>query len=298
MEVANVLLDTSELYGIYRTLQSIPYDNIVIVIDGIPTRSNTILSSYKGNRSKDDTSEGYTISQKDIIKSLTCASELLKKSIHVVCSPCQETDEVISSIVHEAVSLLPNNHIFIDKLNSKSFKDDRCLKKYDDASKTKFHVEPGSKIVIASTDGDFIQLQRYPNVYIDTSMTGKEVSNTRSSKSTCGLTPIQTIMYKAIFGDSSDNIPAVYLSSKQKKEVLDLISSVKSEEDLETILNSIMTSPKTEIETLLFSQRKTIRTNLQVTQLKFVSFPYELHYNFDTKAYINKYKVRIRCYKD
>lgn len=298
VESSGVMTDTSVLFGFARILPLLPYKDIIIVLDGIPTISKSILPGYKGQRLHDDQKEGTSISHVELVTWLSNVGRVINKNISVVCSPCQETDEVIASIVYQAIDKLPKNYKFVAMLHSKPITEDRVLAKYESLATSNLVVEPNSKCVIASTDGDFLQLQRFLGVYIDLSLTGKDVSNKHTSKSTDGLNPLQTILYKTVFGDVSDNIPSVPTTPKQKQQVKDYIKSVLSEEQLNKCLNNIWNSPTNEVEAFLYGYRRITKINYEVAHLEFRGYPLLLYKECDPFNLLNKYKVRMRCPKN
>lgn len=297
VENRGVVTDTSVLFGFARVLPLLPYNDIVVVLDGVPLISRRILPAYKGQRLHDEQSEGTRISNIDIVRWLSNVGTILNKTISVVCSPGQETDEVIASIVYRAVGKLPSNSRFIDMLYKKPIESDRMLKQYADLQTEEFIVEENSRCVIASTDGDFLQLQRFDNVFIDLSLTGKDISNKHTSKSTDGLSPVQTILYKTIFGDVSDNIPSVQVNSKQKAQIKEWIKKIDSEETLNKALQAIWVNPTSELELGLFGQRRITKINYEVAHLVYRGNPIKLSESEEPLKLLNKYKIRIRCPK-
>lgn len=297
VEIGGVKYDTSVLYGFVRCLKSIPSDDIVIVLDGTPLVSKALLPGYKGNRNHDDQNEGATLSTKEVISVLLNMGDILGKTINVVCSPGQETDEVIASIAYEANGPRLVKPGLTSMLFTKDYEVDKRLVKYKDMDQGEFHVNRGDTIIIASTDGDFLQLQRFPNTFIDLSLTGKDVSNKHTSKSTAGMTPEQTILYKSIFGDVSDNLQGVSMSSSKKAEVIEYIKYVECMGDVEISLDNIFAHPTCNVEKFLYEHRSTIKVNYKVAFLEFRSYPRKLYMKCDPYEILNKCKIKLRCQK-
>ena len=302
-DVNGVQVDTSVLVGFIRCLKANLADDIAIVLDGVPTQSNSVLPSYKGQRINDDLSTVIGVPKLEVIKFLTKIGPLIGKNIVVLCSPGQETDEVISSMVHHITGHLPNRHLFISRLNTKPLESDRMLKYLTgDKYQVSQYVPNCEGAIIASTDGDFIQLQRWANVCIDTSSSGKEISNTRTSKSTSQLTPIASIAYKAIYGDVSDNISANKLPWK-KDDVIRLLNEyLKTEDDLnkfkESISNGNFIGLSGQVlkvaKYLNESCKKQFDINWTVAFLTFRSYPLKIEYpDYDIKDTIDRYKLKV-----
>ena len=123
--VNGVTIDTSVLVGFIRCLKANLAEDIIIVLDGVPEQSKKVLPSYKGQRMHDDLSLSIGVPKLEVVKFLTKIGSLIGKNIKVVCSPGQETDEVVSSIVHHITGNLPPRATFIDKLNSRELSSDR-----------------------------------------------------------------------------------------------------------------------------------------------------------------------------
>lgn len=301
ISINGVDVDTSVLVGFIRCLKANLANNIVIVLDGVPIQSKRVLPTYKGQRSHDEIPSMIGVPKLEVIKFLTRFGELINKNIKVVCSPGQETDEVISSIIHHITGHIPNRADFISKLNSRPLNSDRILKYLDaDGVITETYKPNCSSAVIASTDGDFIQLQRWDNIFIDTSSSGKEISNIRKSKSTSEVSPLASIVYKAIYGDVSDNIPAIKMPWKKEDVINRLNKYIKIEEDLNKFYDSCMQDRPfivglRDITNYISRFAKfQFEINWAVAFLTFRSYPIKLYYpNYDIRDTIKKYKLKV-----
>lgn len=295
-EKNGVKISTSVLVGSVRSLKSNIYDNIVIVLDGYPSRSKKILPSYKGTRVKDETFVSLGIPKLETVQFLTKIGERIGKNVSVVCSPMQETDEVISSLVHHISGNLPSKASFISKLNQRSLLDDKMLSSLQPGVETSLFIPSEGTSIISTTDGDFIQLQRFDNVYIDKSTSGKEVTNTWTSASTHSLNPYATIIYKSIYGDVGDNIPPICPTDK---EVLRDISKINSIEDVRLLRESVDSEVKLpkRLEYLyksIIHHRTQFIINYEVAFLKFISYPIKLSYpEYRIEDTIEKYNLKV-----
>lgn len=298
--VNGVTIDTSVLVGFIRCLKANLANDILIVLDGVPMQSKSVLPSYKGQRMHDDMATNIGVPKLEVIKFLTGIGPLIGKNVKVLCSPGQETDEVIASIVHHVTGNLPKRAEFISALNTRDIDSDRMLRylNKDGLNLAKYVPEEYQGVIIASTDGDFIQLQRWEGVYIDTSSSGKEISHNRTSKSTSGLTPIASIAYKAIYGDVSDNIPSNKIPWKKEDVVSKLNAKITTEQELFNFRNACVSGGDCTYPELANYIRlncaKQFEVNWDVAFLKFRSYPLEVSYpEYDIRNTISKYKLKI-----
>ena len=188
--VEGVLLDTSVLTGYIKSLRANIFNNIVIVLDGVPLRSKAILPNYKGTRLNSE-NINLGIPKLEVIKFLTAVGPLLGKTINVVIAPGQEADQVISSIAHLAqYDKIPEDYQFLNSISYLPLDADKVLKYLN---VPELDMEPyypiKENVIIATTDSDMAQLQRFSNVYIDTSTSGKAVTDTRTAKAVQSLNP-------------------------------------------------------------------------------------------------------------
>lgn len=300
VSVNGVSIDTSILTGFIRCLKANISNDILIVLDGVPLQSLSVLPGYKGQRQHDQTPSGLSVSKLEVVQFLTKVGELIGKNIKVVCSPGQETDEVISSIVHHVTGHLPARAEFISKLNTRKLSSDNMLKYLDSGVITTKYIPNYQGVIIASTDGDFIQLQRWQGVAIDTSNSNKRVSRETTSKSTSGLSPVASIVYKAIYGDISDNIPAIKVPYKKDEVLHSLNNHIKTDEDLLRFYTactggSDKSSPLSILESYIHKNcLKQFQVNWTVAFLTFRSYPLELWYpDYNIQDTIRKYKLKI-----
>lgn len=305
VENKGVEVDTSILFGFTKALRENPFQDICIVLDGFPSRSSAALPSYKGQRMHDDEKACISVPKLEVIQYLTSVKDILKKNIFVVCSPLQETDEVIGSIVHRICHKEPPRASFISKLNTRSLSDDKMLSYLcvGSPSLTQLNLSNYDTAVIASTDGDFLQLQRWGNVSIDLSTSGKQISNATTSKSTSDMTPIATIPYKAIYGDTSDNIPTNRISWAKDRVLKTLNSFVTTDETLKDFYNACVTGNCTKLQLQLAQLAKVVhyeccdgfKRNWVVAYLEFRSDPFMISFpDYDINTTITKYKIKVR----
>lgn len=300
--VNGVEVDTSILYGFIRALKSNIATDIVIVLDGVPYKSLSVLPEYKGQRMHDETSNSVRVPKLEVVQFLTKIGPKIGKNIKVVCSPGQETDEVIASLVHHITGNLPPRHLFLDKLNTKEIPSDRMLQYLakDMYIKTKYIPDEYDTVIIASTDGDFIQLQRWDNVFIDKSSSGKEISSHVTSESTCGTTPLASIVYKSVYGDISDNIPSIKVPWNKDKFISDINKYITSDEDLQRFFlestTGVISNWNLSYAAKFISKNcsKQFRTNWTVAFLVFRSYPFALEYpSYNIESTLKKYNLKV-----
>lgn len=303
VNVNGVVVDTSILYGFTKAIRENPFSDICIVLDGVPSRSKEALPSYKGQRMHDDESNHISTPKLENIQFLTQLGKVFNKNVFVVCSPLQETDEVIGSIVHRICHKTPARASFISRLNTRDIKDDRMLRYLNTPSLqlSQHSFEEYDSAVIASTDGDFLQLQRWDGVSIDTTTSGKSIASDVTSKSTAGLSHIATIPYKAIYGDMSDNIPTNNLSLS-RNEVLKTLNLIKTDEQLIDFYNSCTSGRQAELPLPLKVLAKTIyheclsgfKRNWVVAYLEYRSDPFIITFlDYNIKDTATKYKIKL-----
>lgn len=306
VEVEGVRINTSALEGFVYSLRAIPFDDIMVVLDGLPQHSNTILPNYKGTRNH-ESDEGLSVSKLEVAQFLTRAGERVGKTVTVVCSPLQETDQVISSVVHYVCKRLPQRWRFMHTLNTKPIEDDPMLRRYAPVTLSPLNTEyldQFDSVVIASTDADFVQLLRFGNVYIDTSTSGTKICAERVTDSTAQMSPVASVVYKCIFGDSSDNVPSIpMVDTKRAKSVISDISDERQMMDFFEIMDNGRTSGESSLspsqsrlalEIYASPYRSMFRVNRDVTFCIFWSLPSVLSYpDYDIEKTINKYRLRV-----
>ena len=270
--------DTSVLFGMFKSLKTLPYKHIAIVLDGYPLRSMELLPSYKSGRVHQLQSK-LQIPQ-HILLSLCCEyGSKLGKDVHIVCSPCQETDEVIASLVLGRVAP-PSDKELLSMLNTKPFEDDPFLKKYHTHVVKTSQFSPIRDVdIIASTDGDFIQLQGYPSVFIDKSTSGHSVSNQVTSKSTASLPPFASLVYKAIYGDSSDAVKSVRYRLPKTK-YLPYLKDIDTLDKVTDAYNQCTgkTPPLNPLFQEVVCYKENFLRNWEIVKLKYISEPFEIFF--------------------
>lgn len=300
VNVNNVTIDTSVLVGFYRALKANMFSDICIVLDGFPQQQYQLYPAYKGTRNHSD-SENISVPKIDVIRFLTKVGILLGKNIFVACAPCQEADQVASSIVHIITNNLPNKHSFIDKLNQKSLEEDNFLRYLKIAELSNIDFSKYDSVILGSTDADWLQLLRYSNVYIDKSTTGKEVVEYKTADSVNQCEPIAIPVYKTLFGDESDNIPPISLKLNKAK-LLPLINGwCKSINEIQSFRNCVFKTDNPQwlnsIAQHLLNDPKLhseFNRNWDLTYLAYYSNPKKLEFNdCDVYSIASKYKIRI-----
>ena len=196
--------------GFIRSLKSLVYTDILIALDGVPRMFSTWLPQYKGQRVKEP-HEGVGFPRAEMIKMLTVLGKMIGKNIQVVCAPGQEADQVISSICYLVKYKESPKWRKSTAFNSLLFpiKDDYMLSRYaEDSTMELINVDEFDSVVIGTTDSDMHQLKALGEVYLDSSTSGKGLTFYDSTPAAvCHLPPHCIGAYKAIVGDTSDNIP-------------------------------------------------------------------------------------------
>ena len=223
-----------------------------------------------------------------------------KKNIQIVCHPGQEADQVISSLTHMYTGNLPRNSSLISSLNDRSFEDDKMLNYLitDNTLILKELKSTYDEVVIGSTDADMAQLQRFGNVYIDSSTSGKKISSNLTAESVSRVRPDIIPLYKAIFGDSSDNVPDIGLKSR-RQEVLEYMErNFKTFHDVEEFYESLVyerPSKFLDLYYLILPYRRDFIRNYDITCLKFYSFPYTVSFtDYDINQTIQKISFKSK----
>lgn len=303
IDINGVNVNTSVLKGICNSVERIPYNDIAIVLDGTPRMSKGINSSYKGTRYHEESSTVY-VPKLEVLDVMTQLGKVYGKNVSVICSPNQETDQVISSIVHYIVKDTPRCPDFVSRLNTFSLSDDPVLS-YIPGSLEPFDLRDFGSVVIGSSDADFIQLLRFDNIYIDSSTTGYKISRETTSKSTSETTPCASILYKALIGDSSDNIPKLDLKGCiTVNALIKLLNETVTSDDIISQFYrrvfGINTSTQTSLDKIAdyikeTNQVKQFSDNFDITKLHFVSFPRKLKLTNSTNVFdiLSKYKITI-----
>lgn len=295
VNVSGVSVDTSVLVGYIKSLKQNVFNDIAIVLDGIPMNSLSLLPSYKGTRNK-QIMDSVGIPKLEVIKFLTKVGTLINKNVQVVCSPGQEADQVIASIC--SLVTQRNSKFKLDLLNSnrKSLKEDGCLR-YLDTSKTVVSDMDYSHydcVVVGTTDSDMYQLVS-DKVKIDSSTSGKSVTMSLDTPEAVHHLPPHAIpLYKTIFGDVSDNVPALSVDINKSK-VLDYLSKA-SASDVMSLVNNVLTCTDTANAFVkkLISVRDEFVRNWFVVKLFLESTPFRIEFNdYDVNKTIKKYNLKV-----
>ena len=218
--IGGVVYDVSTVYGFIRSLKSNPFTNINICLDGYPELSLTYLPSYKGQRLKEP-NEGLVFPKRELIKFLTKYGELIGKNIKVVASAGQEADQVIASQAFQICKKMNPMHLKMQNMMRKSLKTDVILNRFitEDYKEREVDLKGYDTVVLGTTDSDMYQLLSIDNVILDNSTSGKSFNmGEYTPKAVDGVLPQAISAYKALIGDTSDNVPSIDL--KMKKEEL------------------------------------------------------------------------------
>lgn len=305
VERNGVTVSTSSIAGFAKSLSRLPFDDILICLDGVPQNSLNVLPTYKGTRNGENDG-GMSVSRAEEVKFLTKLGERVGKNITVVCSPLQETDQIISSITHYITGNLPARWEMINMLNTKDIADDGRLAKYTPVELTPIsrdYLRQFESVVIASTDADFCQLLRFGNVYIDTSVSGSAISNERLTASTSQLAPIQTILYKCLIGDGGDNVPSLpFKNVKQVQGIIETVDTMFKVDEFFKVVDSNCAYTPTMLTPLASKlaefvaryHKRQFEINREVTYLQFFSLPQVLSYpDYDIEKTISAYRLKV-----
>lgn len=302
--IGGVVYDVSTVYGFIRSLKSNPFTNINICLDGYPELSLTYLPSYKGQRSKEP-NEGLVFPKRELIKFLTKYGELIGKNIKVVASAGQEADQVIASQAFQICKKMNPMHLKMQNMMRKSLKTDVILNRFitEDYKEREIDLKGYDTVVLGTTDSDMYQLLSIDNVILDNSTSGKSFNmGEYTPKAVDGVLPQAISAYKALIGDTSDNVPSIDLKMK-KEELKKLINKNFLEYgSMRQFITDAMAGVKQKTKELQDLAEFLIKTNQltqlsinnKVTELCFVSTPYEIYYdNYSIEDTIKKYNLKI-----
>lgn len=302
--IGGVVYDVSTVYGFIRSLKSNPFTNINICLDGYPELSLTYLPSYKGQRLKEP-NEGLVFPKRELIKFLTKYGELIGKNIKVVASAGQEADQVIASQAFQICKKMNPMHLKMQNMMRKSLKTDVILNRFitEDYKEREVVLKGYDTVVLGTTDSDMYQLLSIDNVILDNSTSGKSFNmGEYTPKAVDGVLPQAISAYKALIGDTSDNVPSIDLKMK-KEELKKLINKNFLEYgSMRQFINDAMAGVKQKTKELQDLAEYLIKTNQltqlsinnKVTELCFVSTPYEIYYdNYSIEDTIKKYNLKI-----
>lgn len=302
--IGGVVYDVSTVYGFIRSLKSNPFTNINICLDGYPELSLTYLPSYKGQRLKEP-NEGLVFPKRELIKFLTEYGELIGKNIKVVASAGQEADQVIASQAFQICKKMNPMHLKMQNMMRKSLKTDVILNRFitEDYKEREVVLKGYDTVVLGTTDSDMYQLLSIDNVILDNSTSGKSFNmGEYTPKAVDGVLPQAISAYKALIGDTSDNVPSIDLKMK-KEELKKLINKNFLEYgSMRQFITDAMAGVKQKTKELQDLAEYLIKTNQltqlsinnKVTELCFVSTPYEIYYdNYSIEDTIKKYNLKI-----
>lgn len=302
--IGGVVYDVSTVYGFIRSLKSNPFTNINICLDGYPELSLTYLPSYKGQRLKEP-NEGLVFPKRELIKFLTKYGELIGKNIKVVASAGQEADQVIASQAFQICKKMNPMHLKMQNMMRKSLKTDVILNRFitEDYKEREVVLKGYDTVVLGTTDSDMYQLLSIDNVILDNSTSGKSFNmGEYTPKAVDGVLPQAISAYKALIGDTSDNVPSIDLKMK-KEELKKLINKNFLEYgSMRQFITDAMAGVKQKTKELQDLAEYLIKTNQltqlsinnKVTELCFVSTPYEIYYdNYSIEDTIKKYNLKI-----
>lgn len=302
--IGGVVYDVSTVYGFIRSLKSNPFTNINICLDGYPELSLTYLPSYKGQRLKEP-NEGLVFPKRELIKFLTKYGELIGKNIKVVASAGQEADQVIASQAFQICKKMNPMHLKMQNMMRKSLKTDVILNRFitEDYKEREVDLKGYDTVVLGTTDSDMYQLLSIDNVILDNSTSGKSFNmGEYTPKAVDGVLPQAISAYKALIGDTSDNVPSIDLKMK-KEELKKLINKNFLEYgSMRQFITDAMAGVKQKTKELQDLAEYLIKTNQltqlsinnKVTELCFVSTPYEIYYdNYSIEDTIKKYNLKI-----
>lgn len=302
--IGGVVYDVSTVHGFMRSLKSNPFTNINICLDGYPELSLTYLPSYKGQRLKEP-NEGLVFPKRELIKFLTKYGELIGKNIKVVASAGQEADQVIASQAFQICKKMNPLHLKMQNMMRKSLKEDVILKRFisDDYKERDVVLEGYDTVVLGTTDSDMYQLLSIDNVILDNSTSGKSFNmGEYTPKAVDGVLPQAISAYKALIGDTSDNVPSLNLKMK-KDELKKLINKNFLEYgSMRQFITDAMSGVKQKTKELRELADYLIKTdqltqlsiNNKVTELCFVSTPYEIYYeDYSIEDTIKKYNLKV-----
>lgn len=302
--IGGVVYDVSTVHGFMRSLKSNPFTNINICLDGYPELSLTYLPSYKGQRLKEP-NEGLVFPKRELIKFLTKYGELIGKNIKVVASAGQEADQVIASQAFQICKKMNLLHLKMQNMMRKSLKEDVILKRFisDDYKERDVVLEGYDTVVLGTTDSDMYQLLSIDNVILDNSTSGKSFNmGEYTPKAVDGVLPQAISAYKALIGDTSDNVPSINLKMK-KDELKKLINKNFLEYgSMRQFITDAMSGVKQKTKELQELADYLIKTdqltqlsiNNKVTELCFVSTPYEIYYeDYSIEDTIKKYNLKV-----
>jgi len=294
---AGVTVNVSAPYGFYRTIKACEFDDIVIALDGYPKLFKEYYPEYKSQRSK-EFDEVVRVPLNTVMSFVLEIARVYGKRVRVVCSPFQEADQVISSIVHAAH--YPAYRMFYSTLSD--IHKDKMLKDFVEWDTEKFVLDRKyDRIVVGTTDSDMYQLLKFKDVYISTHTNGSQFELRETPKAVQHLAPEVIPAYKAIIGDVSDNIPSVR-ATVSLSELKHMFNDCLSEpEDLIKFANAIKSGSNPPSGTrklydaiINSGNAKQFLLNMKITTLVFYAMPWQLNSpKFDLDSFIKEYSFKL-----
>lgn len=219
-------IDLSEYYGFMNAIHTIHGDAIYVVVDGTPKRQRELLPSYKANRDHEKPAVP-TISHRYLLALIAREARTLGRELHIVGAPFREADEVIAYLVDDCLGLVdPSTRRNLAYAELHTPNDDPRIAEYL-AGETMYqggcfgyYYKPFDEVIIGSADSDLYQLKTHKTpvvlepvtgrVFFDRSTSGKDIDRTDNTPAAVHhLPPHCIVVYKALFGDTSDGIPGV-----------------------------------------------------------------------------------------
>ncbi len=246
---------TGAIYGYLKTvfnlLKDYPIDKLVIARDlPVPTWRHQIHDGYKAGRPAPDPA---MLSQFPILESWF---ESITKNNFAV--PGYEADDIIfTTVLKELVTektmttwqTLPLDSSDVDSLFSQSVQSQDLIQ----WSSMEAGMKSEDPIYIFSSDRDLFQLLIFPNVQILQSQPKGQlrIFNSMDLIEKYGVTPWQWLDYRALIGDSSDNLPgAMGIGPKTATEIINISA------DLYTLYDQLGLDPKPFLRTRKLNNQK------------------------------------------
>jgi 5'-3' exonuclease len=183
-------------------------------------------------------------------------------------------------------------------------KDDPFLNFVEEPSKEEdLNLEGYDAVIVGTTDSDMYQLLEYPQVMLDSSTSGKELITDRTPKAVCHIRPDCIQAYKAIVGDSSDNVTPLNLGIGPTDLVKFIEQNLIGSGELKEFITRIQRNVTQKTEKLeefakLVKEKDQVSNmikNHKITSLEFVSTPIALHYEgYPYKEVLDKYGLKLR----
>lgn len=304
VEIKNVKVSTSILFGYVRALKANIFKDIIICLDGDPQINMRYLPQYKGQRLKEP-NESHSVPRLELVKFLTKIGDKIGKNIKVAASPFQEADQVMASIVKQATNQVDSFTVEMSNYSREHMSADwRLSSLTKGAIEKELTLDGYDMVILGTTDSDMYQLLENDNVRIDMSTCGQKLDDgSFTPKAIHHLPPAAIPAYKAICGDISDNVPSLQLPYDLKVMVKLIANHLNTKEALHKFITACEKANYSDIDKSLIPLAKHIvntgqvsqlRINNRVTELTFLSTPRFLDYpDYDIMETIKKYKIKI-----